>query len=90
MDELAKKYADIIKSKGKSELILEEVASKIKTITYTDTKLPITEEDQEILLERICYFYNNRTTQNGKKLVEADDNRNIIRFVNRIRDKLRG
>lgn len=86
IDELGKEYAQQYSGRPRAQEVAEQVARKIKGLTYTGTGRPLTDEDVRRIVEQIGKNLPRIRLDDGR-VYAGDDSTDFINMIKKELDK---
>jgi len=86
LNEFASQYAEYIKRHSSSPTVVNDIANKIKELTYTKSKSFLTENDIDLIMDEIeRILSSDKESSSGGFLAEAENSTKFIQMVKLIR-----
>lgn len=80
---LAKEYAEYLELNQDNPNVVDELAKRINSITFTKTQEPIPDKDKEEILNEITQIINS----DERLITEAEDSTELIKLIQMIKEK---
>lgn len=88
LNDFAEQYADYLAKQYQSPTVVEDVAQKIKGLSYTKSGNPLSDQDIDKIIDTIeHYFISKRDASEGGMITEAEDSSKFIEMVKLIRQE---
>jgi len=90
LNEFAAQYAEYLAKHSKSPTVVEDIARKIRGLTYTQSGKPLTENDVDAIVDQTeDLLSRKREAPGGGFIVEAEDSSKFIEMVKMIRREVK-
>jgi hypothetical protein len=87
--DLAKGYIEYIENNvTNKKMAAAEIARRINSLTYSESKKAISKDDKLKIIEEISKRFKEKKTEDGFLIVEASDSSSYIELINAIRNQV--